>query len=167
LAVHFSALAVWSTRRWTADVNDHRLNMLNRRRTAIAEWVSGETGAAGARRQVVHHLALCILAAGSRARILAVITDTGLVRRTVCVDNTLRSATFVRIAEVVRQTDARPGIVSGSTHCVSSARRRIARINVVVYNRSCNNQNMVINQNSTCLRGIKKHTSFTWWLVAP
>lgn len=51
---------------------------------------------------MVDNVTLSILATSSRARILAFIPDASLIARAFCIENALGSASFVRIARILR-----------------------------------------------------------------
>lgn len=73
---------------------------------------------------MVHHVALCILAAYSRTGILAFILQAGLVARTFRIQNAFGTTGFVRIADVLGQASALATIAYG----VWTARGQSTRI---------------------------------------
>jgi hypothetical protein len=79
---------------------------------------------ASARRNVVDHLTVGIRSASTRTRIFAFIVNAGFVGWTIRVEYALGPATFVRVSDVIRETNARPGSVLFSTLSVCTARRR-------------------------------------------
>lgn len=83
--------------------------------------VSGWTRTDG---DMVHHVALCILAAYSRTGILAFILQAGLVARTFRIQNAFGTTGFVRIADVLGQASALATIAYG----VWTARGQSTRI---------------------------------------
>ena len=68
--------------------------------------ISGETLATSADRSVVGHAAFRIDATGTRARTDAAVVNAGPATRTVRVDDALRSARGIRIADVVWRAGA-------------------------------------------------------------
>lgn len=97
-----------------------------RLKVAESEGIAGVARAAGARRQVVHHLAVGVRTTGARTRILAPVAYAGAVRRAVRVQHAFRPTTFVRVTHVVGEAGARACSVLFPTHCVRSAGRRHA-----------------------------------------
>lgn len=69
---------------------------------AKSERISRVSWSAGTRGQMVYDLAISILTARSRTRVLTFVSDASSVRRTIRVEDTLRSTSFVRIAYVIR-----------------------------------------------------------------
>jgi len=69
-----------------------------------------------------------VLAASSRARVLALILDAGAVGGAVRAEHTLRATAFVRIAIVVSDAHASASAVALLALGISSARRRLAGI---------------------------------------
>lgn len=96
-------------------------------KTAEYEWISRVSLKAGASGRVIDHVALRVLAAGARTRVLALQTDARLIGRTVRIKRALRSATLVRVADVIRRTCAGARVLLDSAHRVRAARRWRAR----------------------------------------
>jgi hypothetical protein len=76
---------------------------------------------------VIDHLTVRVLTASSRTRVLTFVSEAGSVGGTIRVDDALGATSFVRVAEVFRQTRARSGATLLSAHRVRSAWRRGAR----------------------------------------
>lgn len=79
----------------------------------------------------------CADAAGSWARIFALVPDAGAIIRTIGIDETLRMATFVRISSIIGQTFAESGILSFSAVSIDAAGRRAAGSGRLNRFRSC------------------------------
>lgn len=79
-----------------------------------------------ARRLVVVNLALRVDSARSYARVLAIVVDASFRLRAIRVLHALRSATLVRIADVIGQAGARASAVTFFALGVHAARRRVA-----------------------------------------
>ena len=84
-------------------------------------------------RHVVHHTALCIHTARSRARVNTFVALTGLVGRTVRVDHALGPARDIRVAKIFGNTLACSGAVAVLTYGVGSAWGWVARVNWTRY----------------------------------
>lgn len=76
-----------------------------------------------------------VLSASSRTGVLALAADAGLVGSAIRVQDALRSATFVGVPDVIRQTTARPCSVLFPALRIGSARRRHARRPLLLDNR--------------------------------
>lgn len=74
-----------------------------------------------------HHMALGIRTASARTRIPTLLVDAGPIRRTVRIQDALRTAHFVRIAGILRNTLAGSGTVLFAAHGVRTARTRLTR----------------------------------------
>lgn len=77
---------------------------------------------ASANRHVILDVADCVLAAGSWARILALILDAGTVGGTVRAEHTLGATSFVGIAKVVSDAHAGASAVALFAFGIGSAR---------------------------------------------
>lgn len=108
---------------------------LRRDRAASSEGITSVAGEARARRQMVHDLALGVLAAGTGAWILALVPDARSIRGAVTVEDAFRPAAFVRVADVLWEASARTGTVLFSANGVRTTRRRLARCGFLLYNR--------------------------------
>lgn len=123
------AIAVGSARRRVAGV-DRRRQRRHVHQRATVHRVAGVTRQAGTRRRVIDDATRGALAAGARARIHALVVQTGLAAVAVGVGHAFRSAGDVRVAEVLRQASAGSDAVSLVAHGVRAARGRIARCGV-------------------------------------
>lgn len=92
----------------------------------MSEWVSTVSRDTRASRSVVDDLTLSVGAASAWARVLALGTNAAQSGWTIRVDYTLRSAPFVRIADIIRQTGARTNTVLLLADRVEAARRWLA-----------------------------------------
>lgn len=102
---------------------------------AESEWISSVARPASALRQVVHDLAVSSLTAGARARVLAFVPDARPVGRAVGVDRAFWTTALVGVADVLRQAGACTSAVLLAAHCVGAARRRLARVEVLLHRR--------------------------------
>jgi hypothetical protein len=129
LSVDLSALAVRSAGRWIARIDNRRLSDRSLgHRSAGAEWISLVALKASAHRHVILDVADGVLAASSRARVLALILDAGAIGGAVRAEYTLGATAFVRIAVVVSDAHASASTVALLALGIGSARRRLAGI---------------------------------------
>lgn len=87
-------------------VNEVKKTLTFRWNTAKSEWVSSIPGPASAYREMINNLTFGVLSTSSGTRILTLVPNTSFIVGTVCVKDTLRSAAFVRISNIFRQTHA-------------------------------------------------------------
>lgn len=88
---------------------------------------------------MIYNLAFSIGAATTRAGIAAFVADASSIRRTVCVDDTLRPATFIWVSYISLQAWTWPCVISFLAHSVSSTRWRRTRSSDVFYLQWCLN----------------------------
>lgn len=95
----------------------------------IAEdkWIPRVSLEASASRRVIDHVALRVLAAGTRTRVFALETDARLIRRTVRIQCALGSAPFVRVTDIVGRACAGARVLLDPAHRVRTARGWRAR----------------------------------------
>ena len=86
---------------------------------------------------VVNHPALGVQAARAGTRVHALVVDARAVTRAVRVHDTLGPAARVRVARVLGQAGARARAVAFFAHGVGAARRRVARLTVLLLGRRC------------------------------
>ena len=110
---------------------------LRRNDVAVSEGIASVAGPARALRQVVHHLAVRVLAAGPRTRVHALVANASPVGRAVRVDHTLGPAALVRVADVLGQTGARSRAVLLAADGVRSTRRGFAGRGPLLDRRGC------------------------------
>jgi len=72
--------------------------------TAIDERITYVAGWTGADRNMIYHIASCVLTAYSRTRIFALILQTSFIARAFRIEDTLRTTSFIRITDVLGQT---------------------------------------------------------------
>lgn len=120
LSIDFATLAIRTARRWTAWVRHNRCLLWS----TLHECISGHSIRTTAHRNVIDHLAQCILTARARTRIYTFATNTGPIPSAVRVQDALWPAASVRIALVLWQTCANTVLALR----ISPAGRRIARI---------------------------------------
>lgn len=132
-AVSFVAAAVRAARAGPAHVDDgdHGDGFVALR-LARGERIAGVAGPADAGGHVVDRQALGVQAAHAGTRVFAAVPDAGLVGRAVRAEHALGPAAFVRIALVVFDAAARADAVSFEALGVGAARRRLARVNLLV-----------------------------------
>lgn len=73
---------------------------------ATDERITYVAGRTGADRNMIHHVASCVLTAYSRTRILALILQTSFIARAFGIENTFRTTGFIRITDVLGQAFA-------------------------------------------------------------
>jgi hypothetical protein len=94
--------------------------------SAKSERISSVALIASTRWKMIHNLAVCILATCPWARILAFISYTGAIWRAIRIQNTFRSATFIRISNIVGRTGTCSCTILFSALCIWSTRVWIA-----------------------------------------
>lgn len=98
----------------------------------ISIRISSVTLSTCTRRKMIHYLTFGILATTTTARILAFVSYTGFVRRTIRVNDAFWSTSFVWITKVLRQTLARSYTILLSAISVWTAGIRNARCGLFI-----------------------------------
>lgn len=93
--------------------------------------ISLVTDEAITRRQMIDYMTLSILATSTRTWILAFVLYASLIRRTISIQNAFRSASFVRISKVFRQTLARSCTVLFTTNSIWATWARVAWVYIL------------------------------------
>ena len=127
-SVLFLVLAVCSAGIWVAWVG--LLNNWNSRgdKCTLCDCIAGVAVEAGTDWHVTHCVANSIDTTHSGAGIHALVVDTGSLARTVSVENTLRPAGKVRVAEVASNAGTGTSSLAGSTLGVGSAGSWVAGV---------------------------------------
>ena len=130
-------IAVWSTRIWIAGI--FNFNWLNDKRwlTTRCEGVSNISLYADTVGNMIDHLTLGIdstIGCWTWVNTMQVLTC--FVGWAFCIGCTFRSAGNIRVSKVVWDALTRSRPSSGGANCVTTTRRRIARIHSLSYRRS-------------------------------
>ena len=114
---------------------------------------------------MINNLTHSIQATCSRTWIFAFTIDTSKVRRTIRVQNAFRSATLIRISNIITDTSASTSAILFSTYSVLPTRSRNAWLQSFGYDIGCNFQNLLplIIENFSSVRYIMP-THFSLWV---